>query len=182
MINPIIYDFKIYNMLIFPLDEVKKMVIKIKKENINKINIYDCFYYYQNKKTSNKENKIFCKRCNQLTEFINKYKLFNAPNILIIILNRAKGDSYNIKIEFQEKMDITDYIQFKQNKVIYNLYSVVTHLGKNGEEGHFVASCKNLIDNLWYKYNDSTIIKIDNIQKEVLNYGKPYILFYQKQN
>ena len=182
MINPIIYDFKIYNMLIFPLDEVKKMVIKIKKENINKINIYDCFYYYQNKKTSNKENKIFCKRCNQLTEFINRYKLFNAPNILIIILNRAKGDSYNIKIEFQEKIELTDFIQFKQNKVIYNLYSVVTHLGKNGDEGHFVASCKNLIDNLWYKYNDSSIKKINNIQQEVLDFGKPYILFYQKQN
>ena len=80
------------------------------------------------------------------------------------------------------KEKLTDYIQFKQNKVIYNLYSVVTHLGKNGDEGHFIASCKNLIDNLWYKYNDSSIIKINNIQKEVLHFGKPYILFYQKQN
>ena len=181
IINPIIYDFKIYNMLIFPLEEVKKMKMKNNdKEDINKISIYDCFYYYQNKRTPKEEKKTFCKRCNQLTEFINKFKLFNAPNILIIILDRGKGNAYNIQIEFDEKIDLTDFIAFKQNNIIYNLYGVVTHLGKSRDEGHFVAACKNLIDNLWYKYNDSSILKINNIQTEVLDYGKPYILFFRK--
>ena len=180
MLNPILYDFKIYKMLIFPLDEIKKMKMnKNNNKNIDKININDCFDYYQNKKIS--ENKIFCKRCNQLTKIINSYKLFNAPNILIIILNRGKPNSYNIKIEFNKEIELTDYIQFKQNKIIYNLYGVVTHLGIDRDEGHFVAECKNLIDNLWYKYNDSKILKINDIQKEVLDFGKPYILFYQKQ-
>ena len=179
MINPIIYDFKIYKMLIFPLDEIKKMKMKKNNNNIDKLTINDCFDYYQNEKKI--ENNIFCKRCNQLTNIIISYKLFNAPNILIIILNRGKPNSYNIKIEFGIEIELTDYIQFKQNKIIYNLYGVVTHLGKSGDEGHFVAACKNVIDNLWYKYNDSNILKISNIQNEVLDYGKPYILFYQKQ-
>ena len=181
MINPIIYDFKIYDMLSFPLEEVKKMKLNNSKdkENMNKITIYDCFDYYQNKK-SIIEKKIYCKRCMQSTDFIIRNKLFNAPNILIIILNRGKGNSYNIKIEFFEKIDLTNYISFNQNKVIYNLYGVVTHLGKNKNEGHFIASCKNLIDNSWYKYNDSSITKINNIQKEVLDFNTPYILFFQK--
>ena len=182
LIKPIIYDFKIYNMLIFPLEQIK---ITFKKnnsnKNIDKISIYDCFEYYQNK-NNDEGKKIFCKRCNQLSEVINTSKLFNAPNILIIILNRGKPNTYNMKIEFNEIIDLTDYIKYKTNKIIYNLYGVVTHLGKSGEEGHFIAVCKNLIDNLWYKYNDSEIKKINNIKKEILDYGKPYILFYQKQH
>lgn len=181
MLEPIIYEFKIYNMLIFPLDEIKKEKVK-KNENINEISIYDCFEYYQtNKIMHTGEKKIFCKRCNKLSEFINSYNLFNAPIILIIILNRKNNNSYNIKIEFNEKIELTSFIHFKQNKVIYELYGVVTHLGKSGDEGHFIASCKNLIDNNWYKYNDSDILKINNFQKEVLDFGKPYILFFQKK-
>lgn len=181
LIKPIIYDFKIYNMLVFPLEQIK-MAFKKKNnnKNIDKISIYDCFEYYQNK-NNDEGKKIFCKRCNQLSEVINTSKLFNAPNILIIILNRGKPNIYNMKIEFNEVIDLTDYIKYRTNKVIYNLYGVVTHLGKSGEEGHFIAICKNLIDNLWYKYNDSEIKKINNIKKELLDYGKPYILFYQKQ-
>lgn len=181
IINPIIFEFKIYNMLLFPLEEVKKMRINNNNnEDFNIISIYDCFYYFQNKRASNEDNKIFCKRCNQITEFVNKFKLFNAPNILIIILDRGKGNAYNIKIEFDEKIDLTDFIAYKQNNIIYNLYGVVIHLGKSRDEGHFIAACKNLIDNLWYKYNDSSIFKINNLKKEVLDYGKPYILFFQK--
>ena len=79
MLNPVIYEFKIYNMLIFPLDEVKKLIIKNnKKENNNKITIYDCFYYYQNKRTFIKEKKNFCKRCNQLISYF--------PLLLIIFV------------------------------------------------------------------------------------------------
>lgn len=187
MINSIIYEFKIYNMLNFPLEEVKNS--KINKNNNNgninkgsdeKINIYDCFDYYITKKYLNEKKKIFCKRCNQLNDCIISCKLFNAPNILILILNRGKKINYNIKIDFYEEIELTNYIQFKQDKVIYYLYGVVTHIGKNGEDGHFIASCKNIINNLWYKYNDSTILKVKDFQKEVLDFGTPYILFYRK--
>jgi ubiquitin C-terminal hydrolase len=181
MMKPIIYDFKIYNMLIFPLEEIKTMKNKSnnKIKNNDKFSIYDCFEFLRNK-NHNEGKNIFCKRCNQLSEVINISKLFSAPNILIIILNRGKGNAYNMKIEFDEVIDVTDYIEYKQNKVIYNLYGVVTHLGKNGDEGHFIAICKNLIDNTWYKYNDSDINIIKNIKKEILEFGKPYILFFQK--
>lgn len=182
MINPIIYDFKIYNLLNFPLEEVRKMKMGIEnkkddEENNGKINIYDCFDYYQTHKNIN----IFCKRCNQTNECTLTTKLFNAPNILVLILNRGKGNIYNIKLDFYEEIEISKYIQFKQNRIIYKLYGVLTHLGKSGEDGHFISSCKNLIDHLWYKYNDSSIIKVNDIKKEVLNFGTPYILFYQKE-
>jgi ubiquitin C-terminal hydrolase len=182
MINPILYDFKIYNVLNFPLEEVRKMKKDIENRkddevNNDKINIYDCFEYYQTHKNLN----IFCKRCNQTNECIITTKLFNAPNILVLILNRGKGNIYNVKLDYYEEIEISKYIQFKQKKVIYKLYAVLTHLGKSGEDGHFISSCKNLIDHLWYKYNDSSIIKVNDIKKEVFDFGTPYILFYEKE-
>ena len=64
--------------------------------------------------------------------------------------------------------------------IIYSLYGVITHIGESGPNAHFVASCKSSIDHKWYRYNDSLVSPITNIQKEVIDFGIPYILFYQK--
>jgi len=42
--------------------------------------------------------------------------------------------------------------------------------------GHFIAFCINSENCKWYKFNDA-ITAESNIQ-EVLNFGVPYILFY----
>ena len=64
--------------------------------------------------------------------------------------------------------------------IIYSLYGVITHIGQSGPSAHFVASCKSPIDNKWYRYNDAMVNPITNIHKEVIDFGTPYILFYQK--
>ena len=64
--------------------------------------------------------------------------------------------------------------------MIYNLYGVITHIGQSGDNDYFIASCKNHIDNKWYRFNDAMIRPITNIQKEVIEFGDPLILFYQK--
>ena len=76
---------------------------------------------------------------------------------------------------------MTDFVlQKEKSKIIYNLYGVITHIGESGPKAHFVASCKSPIDNKWYRYNDSIVNPIEDIQKEIMNFGTPYILFYQK--
>ena len=67
-------------------------------------------------------------------------------------------------------------------KIIYHLYGVITHIEQSGPNAHFVALCKSPVDYQWYRYNDSKVNPITNKQKEVFNYGTPYILFYQKNN
>ena len=64
--------------------------------------------------------------------------------------------------------------------MIYNLYGVITHIGQSGPYAHFVASCKSPIDDNWYRYNDAFVDPITNIQKDIIEFGTPYILFYQK--
>ncbi len=82
---------------------------------------------------------------------------------------------------FSEIIDITQFILKKDTQqLFYNLYGVITHIGQTGPNAHFVASCKSPVDNYWYRYNDSIVSSITNVQKEIIDFGTPYILFYQK--
>ena len=109
-------------------------------------------------------------------------KIFVSPNILVLILNRGKGNIYDVKLDFNEEIDITEFVIKKDiPQIKYNLYGVITHIGESGPNAHFIASCKSPIDNKWYRYNDAIVSPITNIQKEVINFGTPYILFYQKR-
>ena len=110
-------------------------------------------------------------------------KIYISPNVLILILNRGKGNIFKVKLDFNEAIDITKFILKKDKPlIIYSLYGVISHHGESGPSAHFIASCKSPIDNKWYRYNDAMVNPITNIQKEVIEFGTPYILFYQKNN
>ena len=36
------------------------------------------------------------------------------------------------------------------------------------------------INNKWYRYNDAAVTDVNDLQTDVINFGNPYILFYQK--
>jgi ubiquitin C-terminal hydrolase len=150
--------------------------------NTNEVNLDDCFEYNQKDDFMTGENKIFCNKCKQYSDSINRNKIFSFSNILIMILNRGKNNIYKVTLNFPEKIDLTKYVLDAQDKYIYNLYGVITHLGESGESGHFVASCKSPVDNKWYRYNDSIVYLINDFNKEVEKFGTPYILFYQRDS
>ena len=184
--NPICYNIGIFNCLIFPLEEVKNMKNNSMKNNYiqinnNSVSIYECFFYNQKTDYFTGENRNYCNICKQLSDALYTSKIFVSPNILVLILNRGKGNIYNVKLDFSEKIDITQFVQQKDcPKLIYNLYGVITHIGESGPNAHFVASCKSPVDDKWYRYNDAFVNPINNLQKEVIDFGTPYILFYKK--
>ena len=187
--SPIQYNYGIFNCLIFPLEEVKKNKNNsFQNNNINNcqnnvVSIYECFFYDQKTNYFTGENKNHCNLCKQTCDSQYTSKIFYSPNILIVILNRGKESIYNDKLYFNENIDITQFIMQKDTpRIIYSLYGVVTHIGKNDLNDHFVASCKNPIDNKWYRFNDAIINQITDVQKEVIEFGTPYILFYQRNN
>ena len=175
--NPICYNFGIFNCLIFPLEEVKNMKNNLMKNNYiqinnNRVSIYECFYYNQKTDYFTGENRNYCNICKQLSDAIYTSKIFVSPNILVMILNRGKGNIYNVKLDFTEKIDITQFVQQRDcPQLIYSLYGVITHIGESGPNAHFVASCKS---------PDAIVNPINNLQKEVIDFGTPYILFYKK--
>ena len=109
----------------------------------------------------------------------NNTTLIVGPQVLIINFIRGKGLQFNIKILFDEYLDIYDFIYYKQGNVKYKLIGVVTHFGPSGESGHFIAFCKSFVDNNWYKYNDA-IVTLSSFY-EVQKTGVPYILFYEAE-
>ena len=186
--NPICYNYGIFNCLIFPLEEVKNMKNnQMQNYNIqicnNRVSLYDCFFYNQKSELFSGDNRNYCNVCKQLYDSIYTSKIFISPTVLVIILNRGRGNIYDVKLDFSETIDITQFVQQKDSpQIIYNLYGVITHIGQSGPNAHFVASCKSPIDNKWYRYNDAFVNPINNLQKEVIDFGTPYILFYLKNN
>ena len=221
--GPICYNYQIFNCLIFPLEEVKKM--KYQNYNYqtpmnnyqtpmnnyqtpmnnfqtpmnnyqtpmnnyqtpmdNKVNIYECFEYYQRRELFSGQNQNYCNKCQKLNDSLYTTKIYVSPNVLILILNRGKGNIYDVKLIFNEIINISNYAILKDSpNLIYSLYGVITHIGQSGPSAHFIASCKSPVDQKWYRYNDAIISPIsnDNIQKEIIDFGTPYILFYQKVN
>ena len=150
--------------------------------NINNIiSIYECFEYNRKTEKFTGENMNYCNICNQLSDSLYTSEIFVSPNILVLILNRGKGNIYDVKLNFEETIDITQFVLKKEKpQITYNLYGVITHIGESGPNAHFIASCKSSINNKWYRFNDAIISPITNIQKEVIDFGTPYILFYQK--
>jgi len=177
--NPICYNYGVFNCLIFPLEEVKNH--KSAQNNNNIVSIYDCFCYNQKSELFTGENRNYCNICKQLFDSIYTSKIFISSNVLVLILNRGKGNIYNVKLDFSETIDITQFVLQKDcPQLIYNLYGVITHIGESGPNAHFVASCKSPIDNKWYRYNDAFVNPITDLKKEVIDFATPYILFYQK--
>ena len=187
--NPICYNYGIFNVLIFPLEEVKNFKNNMSLMNFqnfyqgptNIVSIDDCFYYNQKTDLFTGENKNYCNLCKQLSDSEYTSRIYVSPNILILILNRGKGNIYKVKMDFTNTIDISNYvIQKEKPKLIYNLYGVITHLGESGPNAHFVAACKSPVDGNWYRYNDAMVNPITDFNKDVYNFGIPYILFYEK--
>ena len=186
---PICYNYGTFNLLIFPLEEIKNMKNNYNLMNFcnfyqgptNTVNIDDCFLYNQKTDLFTGENKNYCNLCKQLYDSQYTSKIYISPNILILILNRGKGNIFKVKMDFQTTIDITKYvIQKDKPMIIYNLYGVITHLGQSGPNAHFVATCKSPVDGIWYRYNDAIVEPIKDFLADVYNFGTPYILFYEK--
>ena len=153
----------------------------IELQNMNSVNIFDCFDFNQKKEFMTGENSMYCNICNQSQDSMYYSYIVNGPEILIIILNRGQGIQFKVKLEFIEILDITNYVRFNNNsRCNYKLVGVVTHMGESGASGHFVAFCRSPINNQWYNYNDDLCFPINNFKEQVIDYAMPYILFYQK--
>ena len=186
---PICYNYGIFNCLIFPLEEVKNFRnnywanLNIQINQNNSVTLDECFFYNQKTDKFTGENRNYCNICKRLFDSEYTNRIYSSPNVLILILNRGKDNKYNIKLDFTEILDLTQFVVVKDHpQLIYNLSGVITHYGQSGPNAHFIGFCKSPINNKWYKYNDELINPVEDVQRDIINFGTPYILFYQKSN
>ena len=184
--TPICYGFGTFYFLSFPLEEIKNMKLSKcfnQSTYFNVLSLNDCFCYNQKSEYFTGENRNFCNVCKLYYDSNFYSKIYVSPNVLILILDRGIENISDIKIFFTETIDISQFVIKKNTpQLIYNLYGVVSEVNQSGPSQHFIASCKSPIDNKWYKYDDAVVTPILDVQREVIGFGDPYILFYQKNN
>jgi len=177
------YNFQIYSFLEFPLEQVNMYCLRNnRRQNYNgqgnpDIDLYECFDHYQALLTMNGDNQIYCNECGKLFDAFYGTYLYTMPNYLIINLNRGKNAVYQCNVKFPEILNLYNYVKLNSKNCVFQLQSVICHIGPSSMGGHFIAYCRHYKDNNWYKYNDSTVTKCTS-HNEYLN-GMPYILFYK---
>ena len=177
------YNFQIYSFLEFPLEQVNMYCFRNNRRlNFNgqgnpDIDLYECFDHYQAILTMNGDNQIYCNECGKLFDALYVTYLYSMPNYLIINLNRGKNAVYQCNVKFPEILNLYNHVKFNKSNCVFQLQSVICHIGPSSMGGHFIAYCRHHKDNNWYKYNDSIVTKCTS-HNEYLN-GMPYILFYK---
>ena len=178
------FNFQIYSFLEFPLQQVNQFYYNngkrplINNDGTNPdVNLYECFEYYRKVDLMNGDNQMYCNICNSLRDAYYSTEVYSAPLNLIINLNRGKGAVYKCKVNFPAQLNLINYVTYKDGVTVFELYAVICHLGPSSMSGHFVAYCKNRIDNKWYLYNDSIVSKCTKAKQ--YQDGMPYILFYR---
>ena len=200
------YNYQTYFFLVFPLEEVRRynsaMYNSLYYYNTNPyynyycnqpmlyniqnniVNIYDCFNYEAKINTMYADNAMYCNYCKQTCQANMQTVLTIGPEVLILILNRGQGIQYDVKLLFNDTLDLTDYIHCKNLGTKYKLIGVITHLGSSDMGGHFIAYCKDPINGQfngqWYRFNDAKVTPVTDFKKDVIDFGMPYLLFYEK--
>ena len=176
--NKKIYEYHNLNYFKFPINEVFLLTQQNKAKDF--INLYDCLNYFQTAVILDGENGKFCEKCGKLTSFFKISRINTCQNNLLFLLNRDFETEKNVKFKFDEILDITEYVQEKKEKLIYDLYGIIS-LSEN-KDIHYVAFCKNLSENNWYKFDDCNVQIVNNLENDIFNFGNPVALFYQKKS
>ena len=178
------YNYEIFSFIEFPLEQVNIYFCKTPPQ-VNyqlqqpDIDINECFTFHQKGELMTKDNAMYCDLCNVTFDSFYVSKIYKPPKYLILILNRGKGNIYQCNVKFPEVLNLSNYIIGKNFNVMFDLYAVICHFGPSSMGGHFIAFCRNALNDKWYCYNDSTVTLCQET-----NYlkGVPYILFYQEIN
>ena len=187
-----IFNFNIFNFLIFPLEKVRLYLISKKPNGFDKVTLEDCFDQYISEEIMSGKNQMYCNYCHTNSNYSLYNKIYKHPNVMVIILNRGKGLEFEVEFGFARTIKINNYINLENNpnytnyeNIEYELISIITHIGDNSMSGHFIAYCKSPIDNKWYLYNDAIVTeckyKFDELNNNSLKMI-PYVLFYQIKN
>ena len=179
----VIYNYQCLFLLEFPLEAVYNFFTSHNYNLINNqgkkvINLVHCLEHYREPTIFSGENQFYCNICRKQTDNINSNILYSLPPYLIIILNRGKGKSFDCIVDFPDILNLQNYVMCPQSICNYQLSGVICHLGKSGMSGHFIAYCRQRINNKWYCFNDSTITLCKD-QENDYKKGTPYILFYK---
>ena len=123
-----------------------------------------------------------CKICGKRTSTTFTEKLLSTPKVCIFHLqkmDRLQKKTYEI-VDFPfENLDLTEFQISKKQGATYDLIAVCNHEGRSVRRGHYFSYVKNLCNEKWHCFNDSTVTPVD---KNSIKSPENYILIYERKD
>ncbi|XP_063795660.1 ubiquitin carboxyl-terminal hydrolase 33 [Pseudophryne corroboree] len=132
------------------------------------------------------DNMYSCEKCKKLRNGVKFCKVQKFPEILSIHLKRFRHElMFSTKIGTHvsfplEGLDLQPFLAKDSpgQIVTYDLLSVICHHG-TASSGHYIAYCRNNLNNLWYEFDDQTVTEVSEV---TVQNAEAYVLFYRKSS
>ncbi|KAG8437195.1 hypothetical protein GDO86_008041 [Hymenochirus boettgeri] len=130
------------------------------------------------------DNMYSCEKCKKLRNGVKFCKVQKFPEILCIHLKRFRHElMFSTKIGTHvsfplEGLDLQPFLakDSPTQIVTYDLLSVICHHG-TASSGHYIAYCRNNLNNLWYEFDDQSVTEVTDA---TVQNAEAYVLFYRK--
>ncbi len=116
-----------------------------------------------------------CPKCKKEIEVEEKTKIIKLPEILIFTLERYQGSPNRVKIEPDDFLEMSEYIDKTSfvESTLYELFAINIRFGSTINYGHEICQVKR--DGKWYEINDSSVNDKTNSY-----FDSSYGLFYRR--
>lgn len=115
--------------------------------------------------------------------------LAETRDILVVVLNRflnvvgTSGEYSSVKVRRQ--VAVPTVLSLPSGD--YRLYGIVSHIGKNIDRGHYIATVRSLRDHQWYQCDDASVrplhfeplYQIAEVSR-TRDDADPYVVFFQR--
>uniref|UniRef100_A0A8C4IV57 Ubiquitin carboxyl-terminal hydrolase n=1 Tax=Dicentrarchus labrax TaxID=13489 RepID=A0A8C4IV57_DICLA len=150
------------------------------------VTLQDCLAAFFARDELKGDNMYSCEKCKKLRNGVKFCKMQSLPEILCIHLKRFRHElMFSTKIGTHvsfplEGLDLQPFLAKDGSAQTsnYDLLSVICHHG-TASSGHYIAYCRNDVNNLWYEFDDQSVTEVS---ESCVQNAEAYVLFYKKSN
>ncbi|XP_037063130.1 ubiquitin carboxyl-terminal hydrolase 33 isoform X5 [Peromyscus leucopus] len=150
------------------------------------VTLQDCLAAFFARDELKGDNMYSCEKCKKLRNGVKFCKVQKFPEILCIHLKRFRHElMFSTKISTHvsfplEGLDLQPFLAKDSpvQIVTYDLLSVICHHG-TASSGHYIAYCRNNLNNLWYEFDDQSVTEVS---ESTVQNAEAYVLFYRKSS
>lgn len=150
------------------------------------VTLQDCLAAFFARDELKGDNMYSCEKCKKLRNGVKFCKVQKFPEILCIHLKRFRHElMFSTKISTHvsfplEGLDLQPFLakDSPAQIVTYDLLSVICHHG-TASSGHYIAYCRNNLNNLWYEFDDQSVTEVS---ESAVQNAEAYVLFYRKSS
>ncbi|XP_035278266.1 ubiquitin carboxyl-terminal hydrolase 33 [Anguilla anguilla] len=148
------------------------------------VTLQDCLAAFFARDELKGDNMYSCEKCKKLRNGVKFCKVQSLPEILCIHLKRFRHElMFSTKIGTHVSfplsgLDLQPFLakDSSAQTTSYDLLSVICHHG-TASSGHYIAYCRNDLNNLWYEFDDQSVTEVP---ESCVQNAEAYVLFYKK--